>query len=177
MWADSSDLCSHSSSFIHHIAWEPLSWHVRKPQSLTSQWNERALQRAAQIEGQTMSTPGELGILMSIDMWVRAHFSPLLHFSSAVLFVVAWWNITSMLHKTTSKMCYFGHEHCEPCCNYLQEFLTLESGVGSGQREETKEIMSKNKVTMQPPRFRVSFEEFCSQHWIDTTNYMQYIIR
>ena len=36
MWVDSSDLCSHCSSFIHGSARDPVSWCLRKLQTLTS---------------------------------------------------------------------------------------------------------------------------------------------
>lgn len=54
----------------HHL-WEPLSWHVRKPQTVTSQWIRRMVQYAAQTAGRPLSNCEVVGILMCKDMWAH----------------------------------------------------------------------------------------------------------
>lgn len=57
--------------YTSHRLWEPLSWHVRKPQTVTSQWIRRMVQCAAQTAGRPLSTCEVVGILMTKDMWVH----------------------------------------------------------------------------------------------------------
>lgn len=148
MWVDSSGLYSHNSSFIHHIAWDPLSWHVKKPQTLTSQRSQWMMQHSAQTEGWSMSTQ-KLWVCWCIKICKVHRAKSVLLPTCMYSFAFFFFFFTSKLHKTIFRMCYFALEQCEQCCNCLQDPYTWEVDrkIGNNRNNE------QNKATMRLPQF------------------------
>lgn len=110
MWVDSSDLCGHSSSFIHHIATANLSPGMSEKHKLSCPNGIGELcNMLHKLMDSALSTPEVLIILMHEDAWAHASQNTLYPdcvFLYVEFCIAAWWNFIFMPHQSIFRACY-----------------------------------------------------------------------